>query len=82
MNGPVIALYGTAALMATPVHTGGPFWGKAAIIAVFALVLIWLIIIPARFIGQDQRKPPFWKNTRYWAIVVAVSEILIYFRFG
>ncbi len=64
------------------VEMGNVFWGKVAIVSVFALVTVWLIVMPDRFIGQDKVKPPFWKNTRYWAIFVALAEICIYIRFG
>jgi len=75
-------LFDTAFPVLAAAESGGPFWGKAAIVSVFALILIWLMVMPARFIGQEKEKPPFWKNARYWAIVVAVCEIFIYIRFG
>jgi len=60
----------------------GPFWGKAAFIGVYVLLLIWLCWMPARLIGRADARPPWWRNTRFWAIVVTVTQILVYLRWG
>ena len=61
---------------------GGPPAGKAAFIGVFVLVLIWLLLMPRRLIGQGDGPPPPWRNTRVWAIMIAVVEIAVYAYFG
>jgi hypothetical protein len=61
---------------------GGPWAGKLAIMGVFAAVLIWVLLMPARFIGHGDEPPPWWKNARFWAALIAVIEICVYYRFG
>ncbi len=61
---------------------GGPLWGKAAFIAVFVLLLIWLLLMPGRLIGHTDGPPAWWRNTRFWAIAVTVIQILVYLRWG
>ena len=67
---------------AVALAAGGPWAGKAAFIAVFALVLVWLLLVPGRLIGQTGARPPWWRNTRVWAILVAAVQILVYLRWG
>ncbi len=62
--------------------TSGPALGKAAFIGVFVLLLIWLLVLPARLIGTDQGPMPWWRNSRIWAVAVAIGQILIYIRWG
>jgi hypothetical protein len=61
---------------------GGPTLGKAAFIGVFVLLLVWLLLMPGRLIGQGDGRPSWWCNTRFWAIVVTVIQILVYWRWG
>ena len=61
---------------------GGPILGTAAFIAVFVVLLIWLVLMPGRLIGQAEGRPPWWRNVRVWAIVIATLQILVYLRFG
>jgi hypothetical protein len=60
----------------------GPLAGKIAFIGVFVLLLIWLLLMPGRLIGQADGPPSWWRNTRVWAIVVTVVQILVYLRWG
>ena len=62
--------------------SGGPLWGKAAFVSVFALLLVWLVLMPGRLIGQGDRRPPWWRNTRLWAIAIAAVQIVVYLRWG
>jgi hypothetical protein len=79
MNTPATSMpLGMAAVLAA----GGPWLGKAAFIAVFVLLLIWLMLMPGRLIGDAGQRPPWWRNTRFWAIVVTVIQILVYWRWG
>ena len=62
--------------------TGGPWAGKLAFVAVFVVLLIWLILMPARLIGHADGTPPWWRNARVWAIVVTVIQVFVYLRWG
>jgi len=62
--------------------TNGPWAGKAAFIGVFVVLLIWLALMPDRLIGHVDGRPPWWRNTRFWAIVVTVIQIVVYLRWG
>lgn len=78
LNLPMLA--SSASLLADT--TGGPWAGKLAIMAVFATVLVWVLVMPARLIGQGNQPLPWWKNARFWAALIAVIEICVYYQFG
>lgn len=52
--------------------------GKYLFAGVFAVVIVWLVMIPADRIGQAERVPPWWKNVRVWGIFVATTQLLVY----
>ena len=59
-----------------------PNVGRMAFAGLFALVVVWLLLIPARRIGQAGGKPPWWRNVRYWAIFAAAVQMMVYVFFG
>lgn len=68
---------------ATPLlAVAGPWAGKLAFVAVFVALLVWLILMPARLIGQADGTPRWWRNARVWAIVVTVIQIAAYAWWG
>jgi len=72
------ALANAPALLAT----GGPWLGRLAFIAVYVVLFIWLLLIPARLIENADGRPPWWRNTRFWAILVCLIQIVVYLRWG
>jgi len=74
----LLTLSDTAAMLAS----GGPLAGKAAFIGVFVLLAIWLVAMPGRLIGQADGRPPWWRNSRVWAIVVVLIQVVVYVRWG
>ena len=56
--------------------------GKWVFVAALGLLLIWLIVMPRRLIGQSKQVPPWWKNVRVWAIVICVVQLWVYWQFG
>lgn len=56
--------------------------GKWAFVAAFGLLLVWLLLMPRRLIGQADRCPPWWRNVRVWAVVVCTLQIWVYAWFG
>ena len=69
-------------ILVAALASGGPPWGKAAFVGVFVLLLIWLLIMPARLIGNDQGQLPWWRNCRVWAVAVAIVQIFVYLSWG
>ena len=62
--------------------SGGPWLGKLTFIGVFVVLLVWLLFVPDRLIGNVDGRPPWWRNTRVWAILVCLTQIVVYLRFG
>ncbi len=58
------------------------WWGKWVFVGALVLLLVWLILMPRKLIGQDQCVPPWWRNVRVWAIVVCAIQIFIYTCFA
>ena len=56
--------------------------GRLVFAGVFVLLTIWLIVIPGHRIGQGETVPPWWRNVRVWAIVIASSQIAVYLLWG
>lgn len=57
-------------------------WGKWVFSATLGLLLIWLVLMPRRLIGQQHEVPPWWRNVRVWAIVVATVQMCVYVYYG
>ena len=57
-------------------------WGKWVFVAAMALLVLWLVVMPRRLIGQEHQVPPWWRNVRVWAIVVALVQMGVYLYFG
>jgi len=72
-------LFSTATVL---LASGGPLLGKAAFISVFLLLLNWLAMMPAGLLGQTDGRPPWWRDTRFWAVVVVDVQILAYLCWG
>ena len=56
--------------------------GRLVYAGIFALLVVWLIVIPRERIGQAEQVPPWWRNVRVWAIVIASSQIAVYLFWG
>ena len=59
-----------------------PLLGKAAFVGVFVALLIWLLLLPARLIDQEGIRRPWWRNVRFWAVVVTIAQICVYAYWG
>ncbi len=59
-----------------------PEWtGKAAFMSVFALLILILLFLPASMLNQPTRLPKY-RQARFWAILIALIQILVYARWG
>lgn len=56
-------------------------WGVAAFVGVYVLLLVWLVLMPARLLNEPAGRP-WWKSSRLWAIAIAVVQVFVYMRFG
>jgi hypothetical protein len=56
--------------------------GKWIFAGVFALLIVWLWLIPARRIGHADGVPAWWRNVRFWAIAIAATQMLVYVIWG
>ena len=65
-----------------PLATAGPWAGKLAFVMVFVFLLVWLLAMPARLAGHTDGRPPWWRNSRVWAVVVTLLQIVVYLRWG
>lgn len=61
---------------------GGPLAGRLAFIGVFVLLLVWILLMPARLIGQGDGPVAWWKNARFWALLITLIQIGVYWQFG
>ena len=44
--------------------------------------LSWLLLLPARLIDQDGVRRPWWRNARFWAVLVTIAQIGVYVVWG
>lgn len=75
-------IFGVLVWCQTNLVQTGPFWGRVAFVGVFAAMALWLILMPKRLVQEGDRAPPWWRNARYWALLIAAIQILVYLRFG
>jgi hypothetical protein len=60
-----------------------PAWaGKAAFIGVFVLLVLVLVRLPPRLAGETGPRAPWWRSVRIWAIIIAVTQIVLYAWWG
>jgi hypothetical protein len=56
--------------------------GKAVFVGTLGLLLIWLILMPRKLIGQSKAVPVWWRNVRVWAIVICAIQMWVYWQFA
>lgn len=54
----------------------------AAIKLVFPVLLVWILLMPARLIGQGDGPVAWWKSVRFWASLITLIEIGVCWQFG
>ena len=77
-----VSIPGVLPSLVAALVSSGPVWGKAAFIGVFVLLLIWLLVMPDRLIGNGRGTVSWWRSGRVWAIAVVIAQILIYLGLG
>lgn len=56
--------------------------GQAAFTGVFLLLLAGIVLIPKSLIGQEGGVPAWWRNVRFWAILICAVQVLVYWALG
>jgi quinol-cytochrome oxidoreductase complex cytochrome b subunit len=51
-------------------------------VGVFVALLVWLLLLPTRFIDQEGVRRPWWRNARFWAVLVTIAQIGVYVVWG
>lgn len=60
-----------------------PPWGaKAAFVGTFLVLIVILAALPGNRVDGAGPKTPVWRNVRYWAILIAAIQVLVYARWG
>jgi hypothetical protein len=77
-----MSIQGQLLNLAGPLVAAAAWGGKAAFIGVFASLVLLLLLIPASVLGEAERRVPAWRNVRWWAILIAVAQIVIYAWLG
>ncbi len=57
-------------------------WGRVAFVGIYLVLAICLALLPGQFIGQEGGRPRPWRNIRYWAIGIALAQLLVYAVLG
>lgn len=78
MNGRWITTLTDAALLADAPRS---WLGVAAFCGLFLTIIFCLLLLPQSFLGDTEPRP-WWRNTRFWAIVVAAAQVAVYLRWG
>ena len=68
-------------LLVSLVLAAGEIWGKITFSGLFLVLAACLAFLPGRWIGMEGRPRP-WRNVRYWAIAIALVQLLVYAIFG
>lgn len=50
--------------------------------ALFAALIVWLVIVPSRRLYPEGFAPRWWKSPRLWALIVATIQMTVYLLFG
>ncbi len=56
--------------------------GQIMFSGVFLLLLIGIMALPKRLIGQEDGVPPWWRNVRFWAVLICAVQVVVYWVFG
>ena len=52
--------------------------GRYVYAGVFALLIVWLLVVPGSRLYDDAVPRPWYRNVRFWAICVAATQVIIY----
>ena len=70
-----------ASLLSCPLLAdAAPLAGRIAFAAVFAALIVWLLMISNSRLDEPESSPPrpVWKQARIWAIAIATLQLAVY----
>ncbi|MEA1951732.1 MAG: hypothetical protein U9N87_10130 [Planctomycetota bacterium] len=69
-------------IISQPPLADASLWlGRAAFIAVYVLLAVGLMLMPAKILGEAEGRP-WWKSLRTWAMAIIVVQIGVYWYWG
>ncbi|MBN2294424.1 MAG: hypothetical protein JXM70_18490 [Pirellulales bacterium] len=68
-------------LSAVPLADTSLWLGRAAFIAVYVVLAILLMLMPAKILGEGEGQP-WWKSLRLWALGIIAVQISVYWYWG
>lgn len=55
--------------------------GRAAFIAVYVVLAIGLMLMPAKILDEEEGRP-WWKSLRAWAMAIIAVQVSVYWYWG
>lgn len=55
---------------------------KAIVMALFAVVVVWIWTLPNRYIYRGCERRSLWRNLKIWATLVVLFQAFLYWTFG
>jgi hypothetical protein len=56
--------------------------GALVVILLYALALAVVLFVSPKLVAPKETKPPWYRNVRFWASLVAVAQIVVYAVWG
>ncbi|MDG1889959.1 MAG: hypothetical protein P8L18_01505 [Verrucomicrobiota bacterium] len=61
----------------------GTLVGKVSVAFVFGLLILFLLNLPASVCSMlEENHLPRWRQSRFWAVLIALVQVLVYLWFG
>ena len=60
----------------------GEVMASLVVIVAYLAVLAVILFPPKQLRAEETKKPPWWRNVRFWASLVIVVQIGVYARWG
>jgi hypothetical protein len=58
------------------------YWGVVVTIILYVGIGLWATLRPKEYIYQGSPNQARWRDLRIWAVVLALTQILIYITWG
>jgi len=75
-------IFDALVVVSTHAPSSASWGGKAAFMGAFLALILVLISLPRRVTGEALTPTPWWRNLRFYAILIALTQILLYAWWG